>query len=91
MADVPAHLIGRSLAVFEYTNWRGETAVRRVIPDRVVWDEAPGYGYRPGLFLVGWCLTKGAERRFSMDPKHMRKPDNAAMSAHGVNILLQVR
>lgn len=86
---VPSHMLGRHVATFTYTNWKGETQVRKVVPDRVVWLNDPDYGYKPGWFLQAWCLDRDALREFSLDPAHMMP--GAPLSTHGVNILLQVR
>lgn len=92
--SVPAHLLGRPLAEFQYTNWRGETEFRRVVPDRIVWMDEPDYGYKAGWFLIAWDLKRDAMRQFSLDPERMRPFDTGMrnpVSTHGVNILLQVR
>jgi hypothetical protein len=93
---IPAKLLGRPLAVFEYTNWRHETELRRVVPDRIVWLDDPGYGYKPGWFLIAWDLKKKAMRQFLFDPAVMRPAETALdgrepVSSHGVNILMVVR
>lgn len=92
---VPVSLLGRVICTFEYTNWRNETEVRRVVPDRVSWMDEPGFGYAPGWFLVGWDLHKDAMRQYSLDPARMRPINDAGertpLSSHGINILLQVR
>lgn len=96
MSGVPSNMQGRPLAEFQYTNWRGETEFRRVVPDRVVWMDEPDYGYKPGFFLIAWDIKRGALRQFSLDPERMRPVDSEGngrqpMSPHGVNILLKVR
>lgn len=96
MADIPTNMLGRPVVVFEYTNWRGETEVRRVVVDRVVWMDEPDYGYKPGWFLIAWDLKKKAMRQFSFDPERMRPAETAfegrlPLSGHGVNILMVVR
>lgn len=92
-SQMPTYLLGRVIAEFEYNNWRGETEVRRVIPDRIVWMDAPDYGYKPGWFLIAWDMKRGAMRQFSFDPERMRPAQEdgqrVALSVNGVNILWQ--
>lgn len=93
---MPLTLLGRHIATFEYTNWKGETEVRKVVPDRVVWMDEPDYGYKPGWFLIAWDLKRKAFRQFALTPEHMRPNDSDPMgreqiTGHGVNVLLQVR
>jgi predicted DNA-binding transcriptional regulator YafY len=90
---IPAYLLGRIIAEFEYTNWRGETEVRTIIPDRVVWMDTPDFGYKPGWFLIGWDMKRKAFRQFAFDPERMRPSEadgqRIALSVHGTNILWQ--
>lgn len=93
---IPLSMLGKHISTFLYTNYKGETEVRKVIADRVVWMDDPGFGYEPGWFLLGWCLSARAMRQFRFDPERMRPNDTDEkgrewLSAHGSNILLQVR
>lgn len=50
---------------FHYTNYRGETAVRRVTPKRVWFGATPEH---PEIqwFLDAWDHVKSADRSFAM-------------------------
>lgn len=99
--SIPTNLLGRRTCEFAYTNWQGETERRRVVPDRVVWMDDPGFGYKAGWFLIAWDMQREALRQFVFDPKRMRPIDErepgplnigrVPLSAHGINILLQAR
>lgn len=49
---------------FIYRNHRGETNVRRVTPEKIVYLTEPGYGYTAGWFLVGYDHDRSANRSF---------------------------
>lgn len=78
-------------ATFEYTNHRGEVAVRTVMVERISWIDEPDFGYKPGWFATGLCLDRKAIRSFALDPAHMRPVPGDAISTHGRNILCVVR
>lgn len=54
------------IAKFRYKNHRGEVALRTVSMESISWKETPGYGYKPGFFLDGWCHDKKARRSFAL-------------------------
>jgi hypothetical protein len=91
--NMPAYLLGRSITTFQYTNWRGETEVRRVVPGRIVWLDDPGYGYKAGWFLIAWDMQRKGFRQFSLDPSRMKPTEKdgerVGLSVHGTNILWQ--
>lgn len=49
----------------EYTNWRGETAIRKIIPLRVVFMATDWHPEEQWL-LEAYDCDKGAERSFAM-------------------------
>lgn len=51
---------------FEYTNYRGETAIRSVIPNRVFYGTVPPYHPDPGWYMEAFDLNKRAVRHFDM-------------------------
>lgn len=55
---------------FEYTNYRGETAIRSVIPSRVFYGTVPPYHPDPGWYLEAFDLDKQAVRHFDMAQIH---------------------
>lgn len=52
-------------ATFRYKNHRGEIAERTVTLGTIEYLPEPGYGYKPGWFLSGWCHDKRARRSFA--------------------------
>jgi len=64
-------LIGAALArgttvAFAYTNHRGESA-RRVVVPRLLWYGSTEYHPTPGWLLDAWDVHKGACRSFAVD------------------------
>lgn len=51
--------------VMRYTNWRGETSIRTVRPERI-WHGATQW-HGEGWFLTAWDVDKGARRHFALD------------------------
>lgn len=51
---------------FTYTNWKGETATRAVVPHNVWFGVSPFHGDRPQWFLKAWDAEKNAYRDFAM-------------------------
>lgn len=52
---------------FQYTNHRGEVAMRRAVPRDLVFEKSEFYPqHGEEWFLVAWCLEKQAERRFML-------------------------
>jgi predicted DNA-binding transcriptional regulator YafY len=52
--------------VFTYQNHKGVRSERRVKPIGVMFVSNPGFGYQPGWFLHGFCMTKMEVRSFSL-------------------------
>lgn len=48
-----------------YTNWRGETAARSIIPTRVWWGSTPWH-HEPQWLLTAVDAEKGLERDFAL-------------------------
>lgn len=53
--------------LFAYKNHRGLESFRHVTPIALEWLPNPGYGYKPGWFLRGYCHDRKAERSFALD------------------------
>lgn len=53
------------VATFKYKNHRGEIAERTITVGSIEYLPTPGYGYKPGWFVSGWCHTKRERRSFS--------------------------
>lgn len=51
--------------VFYYTNWRGQTDLRRVRPVRV-WHGKSGFHAQPQWFLAAYDLDRRAQRDFAL-------------------------
>lgn len=49
-----------------YTNHRGETARRHVVPGAMYWGKMPPWHPEPQWLLEVWDLDKEAERTFAM-------------------------
>lgn len=69
--DVPAHIV-------EYTNWRGETARRVIIPIRMWWGSTEWHPQEQWM-LTAWDVEKDAVRDFAW--QDMRPVQNGATSA----------
>lgn len=52
-------------AVIDYVNWRGERAVRRIIP-RKLWHGETEHHAGPQWLLDAWDVEKAAERTFAL-------------------------
>tara|TARA_Y100001968_G_scaffold331057_1_gene384584 strand:- start:1107 stop:1325 length:219 start_codon:yes stop_codon:yes gene_type:complete len=50
---------------FTYTNWRGETSVRKAIPMGLEWSSTEWHP-EPGWLLRAYDLEKQAERQFAI-------------------------
>lgn len=48
-----------------YRNWRGETALRRIVPRSVWWGNTEWHP-RPQWLMTAYDLDKGAERDFAL-------------------------
>ncbi len=53
----------------EYTNWRGETAMRRIIPIEI-WFGSTGWHKTPQWLLKALDIEKDAERDFALGDIH---------------------
>ena len=71
MAPTGVHIIS-----FRYTNWRGETADRRVVPKTIQFGTTYWHPHHPQWFLLALDLEKGEDRLFAMrDMMEIRKGD----------------
>lgn len=52
-----------------YTNWRGESSWRRVVPRKLFWGNSP-YHDGEGHYLLAFDLDRKAMRTFRMDDVH---------------------
>ena len=50
---------------FTYTNWRGETSIRKAIPMGMEWGSTEWHP-EPGWLLNAYDLEKQAERQFAL-------------------------
>jgi len=58
---------------FEYTNWRGVRATRRVFPDAVRWGVTEWHP-KPQWLMSAWDADKGVAREFAMkDMENIRE------------------
>lgn len=62
--------------VIDYTNWRGERALRTIEPRQLVWSEGNEFHPRPQWLLEAWDVEKGALRSFAMVDIHSWTPKN---------------
>lgn len=67
---------------FVYTNWKGEIAVRRVIPVSI-WFGSTEYHKEPQWLLTAIDLDKGARRDFAMVDIQHWTPANNTDKSHG--------
>lgn len=72
----------------EYTNYRGEVAVRTIVPLTVRWSEGNEWHPNPGWELVGYDVEKDAERffrladcNFAFESNNLTKPVIEAATA----------
>lgn len=52
---------------FTYTNWRGETSTRAVIPESIWFGVSPFHGDEPQWFLKALDTDKQKHRDFAMN------------------------
>lgn len=69
--DAPCHIV-------EYTNWRGETARRAIIPIRMWWGKTEWHPQEQWM-LTAWDVEKEATRDFAW--QDMKPVQNGATSA----------
>lgn len=55
-----------ALVKFDYRNHRGELAQRTVAVGALEYINKPGYDYKSGWFLSGYCLDRKARRSFAL-------------------------
>lgn len=60
----PAHNEGQAIC-FGYTNWRGETSIRRAIPIAITWGSTEWHP-EPGWLMTAYDLERQAERQFAL-------------------------
>lgn len=60
---------------FFYTNYKGETRLRRVANPKLIYLRDPGFGYQAGWFLHGHDLDKNEMRSFALT--HIRFPEGS--------------
>lgn len=66
-----------SVVIIRYTNYRGETADRRVIPIRIRFGSTKWHP-EPQWLLEAFDLDRGADRSFAMrDVLHWRSESNS--------------
>jgi hypothetical protein len=57
--------------VIDYTNWRGERAMRRIVPKEIVFcPQGTEFHIAPGWFLRARDVDKGGMRDFAMADIH---------------------
>jgi len=66
-----------SVVVIDYTNYRGERAERRILPDRL-WFGAAEWHPDPQWILDAWDVEKQTLRSFALAGVHSWKADSAA-------------
>ena len=72
--DAPAHIV-------EYTNYRGETARRCIIPIRMCWGSTEWHPEEQWM-LTAWDLDKNASRDFAwQDMRPVQNPSTSAALA----------
>jgi hypothetical protein len=59
----------------DYTNYRGERAVRIVVPQRIWWGVNDYHDKEPQWFLTARELRRGVERDFAMKDIHSWSPE----------------
>jgi hypothetical protein len=59
------NLLGKPPICFTYTNWRGETRLRRAIP-YFVWHRATEHHPEPQWIMCAWDLEKMEQRSFAL-------------------------
>ncbi|MFZ4100006.1 MAG: WYL domain-containing protein [Chlamydiia bacterium] len=57
------------LVVIDYTNWRGERALRRIQPQSIQFGTTEWHP-KPQWLLVAWDLDREALREFSLSDIH---------------------
>lgn len=68
----------RQQVTIDYTNWKGERALRRIQPRALRWGQTP-YHPEPQFLLRAWDLEKGAMREFALKDIHTwAPPENVA-------------
>lgn len=70
---------------FLYTNYRGEQAIRRVIPDRI-WFGSTEWHREPQWLLDAFDVTRGTERSFALMDIVTFVSDTAGHVPHGPTI-----
>lgn len=58
--------VSKSPLSFIYKNWKGEVAVRDVMPLEIEFTTSEWHGDKPQWFIRGICLEKNEERMFAM-------------------------
>lgn len=61
--------------VFEYKNYKGETAIRKVYPEDI-WFGSNDYHTKPQWLMTAWDLEKKAWRDFAIEDIIRVIPDN---------------
>jgi hypothetical protein len=61
------------IATVVYTNWRGETQVRHILPDSI-WFGTTDYHPEPQWFVLALDTDKGEYRDFALLDFHGRPP-----------------
>jgi predicted DNA-binding transcriptional regulator YafY len=60
----PMHMMEKAVSV-TYTNWRGETAQRTIIPMEVYWGKTDWHPKEQWLLKV-WDVDRGAYREYAL-------------------------
>lgn len=63
------HVDPRTIVTIRYTNWKGETGVRRIVPQRVYFSSSEWHP-EPQWIMDALDLEKGAERSFAIKDIH---------------------
>lgn len=61
--EITPELLSRAVQV-RYTNWRGETAVRSVVPLEIFWGKTEYHPHEQWLLRV-WDVERNAERLYA--------------------------
>ncbi len=65
-----------NVVIIDYTNWRGERAFRRVIPDEITFaPQGTEFHETPGWFMRAYDVDKKGSRDFAMADIHSWKSD----------------
>lgn len=79
--DIDAESLADRVVAIRYTNYRGETSTRRIIPLRVRFA-ASEWHPTPQWLMDAFDIGKDAERSFALKDIHDWQPDGEAAREH---------